>query len=681
MLTLLRKQPIANQIMLVMALLCTVIFSGLTLFLSLQMNQFAIEDTERNLRRDLRVITGLLDYAYYREKERAENMLDSFARSLKGDFSLGNALTPTNGENLPALLLNNEFVNNNTRYTDDFKQLTGIESAILVKYNQRLFYATTSAKNAAGQSYIGKHILDSEEVEKKLLDGERQIVVARRGTLFFMISYKPIRDAQGQVIGAMSLRLNLNESGLKTLKEAIYNIKVGKTGYFTLLAPIASDDIGYFVIHPALEGQTIRSANNPTALSVAKQMLAEKTGMLRYFWLDKADNKSKEKIMIYDRSQTWGWVLGTGSFISEFVEDILKLRNRFIIVSIISAFITVFLTYWMVARRLNPLKPIVHAMAEFGAGNLAIALPQVPDDSHNELDNLAKTFNKSSKKVQLLIRDISQSAEEVSSGVDNLANLSDAILTSTQEQSHSASAMSSSVEEMSESINHVAENASQASHVSTEAQQAVEAGNRTIHAVIIEMEKIATELHASAEKVLTLKEKSNEIAGIVDVIRDIADQTNLLALNAAIEAARAGEAGRGFAVVADEVRQLAERTSGSTQEIARKIELINLETQDAADAMNTVRSRMNIGVSLTQQAGEVLVNINTHTEKNSVVAVEIADAMQQQSMTSIELAKRVEQIAEMAEKNTGLTEQNQNVAEQIQELANHLQNMVKQFKL
>jgi methyl-accepting chemotaxis protein len=196
-----------------------------------------------------------------------------------------------------------------------------------------------------------------------------------------------------------------------------------------------------------------------------------------------------------------------------------------------------------------------------------------------------------------------------------------------------------------------------------------------------EMQRIADGINGSAQQINELGERSREISGIIKVIGEIAGQTNLLALNAAIEAARAGEQGRGFAVVADEVRKLSERTGASAQEISQMISTIQSETESAVARMNAVAKEMSGGVELVQNVGTSLEKIDIKTRDTTTLAGQISSAVNEQKVASEDIARRLESIAQSAEENSALTGNNREVAQNLRQCAGDLQGQIARFTI
>jgi methyl-accepting chemotaxis protein len=236
------------------------------------------------------------------------------------------------------------------------------------------------------------------------------------------------------------------------------------------------------------------------------------------------------------------------------------------------------------------------------------------------------------------------------------------------------------MEQMIQNISQIAGHARNAQELSSHSEPLASSGGQVIMGVVDGMSRIAEAVNESSATITALGESSEEIHSIIQVIKSIAEQTNLLALNAAIEAARAGEAGRGFAVVADEVRNLAARTAQSTQEITGMIERICNSTVQAVSSMQTVVTRVNDGVSLARQAGRSINEIRGDAHRAAEVVEEISQTIGEQSRASTEVAERVEHFAQMSQQNNRTVHELADAAKSLDRVARSMQNAVLQFQ-
>jgi methyl-accepting chemotaxis protein len=250
-----------------------------------------------------------------------------------------------------------------------------------------------------------------------------------------------------------------------------------------------------------------------------------------------------------------------------------------------------------------------------------------------------------------------------------------------QEQTSQASEVASAVEEMTKTIVENSQNASRTAETAKVARQAAEDGGNIVRSTVEGMNRIAAVVNQSAETVRTLGKSSDQIGEIIGVIDDIADQTNLLALNAAIEAARAGEQGRGFAVVADEVRKLAERTTKATKEIAGMIKNIQTETGDAVTAMEEGTKEVERGKELADQAGNSLKNIVAVSQTVGDMVLQIAAASEEQSSASEQISKNVDAISSVTSQTAQGTQQIARAADDLNHLTENLQQLLERFRL
>jgi methyl-accepting chemotaxis protein len=250
-----------------------------------------------------------------------------------------------------------------------------------------------------------------------------------------------------------------------------------------------------------------------------------------------------------------------------------------------------------------------------------------------------------------------------------------------EESSSQTDQVATAVEQMSATVMEVAKNSSQAAESTKKASETAVKGGEIVNLAIDGMNRIAEAVRESSSTIQTLGANSNQIGEIIAVIDDIADQTNLLALNAAIEAARAGEQGRGFAVVADEVRKLAERTTKATKEIATMIKSIQSDTNGAVSSMESGTKEVEEGVEITLKAGEALNEIVNNVQHVSDMISQIATASEEQSAAADQISTSIESIASVTKESATGAQQSSSACQELSRLALELREMVGQFKL
>ncbi|STQ89847.1 methyl-accepting chemotaxis protein [Iodobacter fluviatilis] len=305
---------------------------------------------------------------------------------------------------------------------------------------------------------------------------------------------------------------------------------------------------------------------------------------------------------------------------------------------------------------------------------------RVPINGHDEISETAQAFNALAESVHGVLKNADQASQRLIQMSQSLTHSSQQVSDGSQQQSDAANSMAASIEELSTSIGILAGTAKDARDHSGEAGAHATNSGRVIENTVKEVNSIASAIELAAEAIADLDQRSDEIGGIVQVIREVADQTNLLALNAAIEAARAGEQGRGFAVVADEVRKLAERTTSATGEIGDKITAIQKSAQVATSTMKGAVKQVTVGVSFAEEAGKTVEIIigNAHMIESEVQS--ISDAMSEQNQAGTQIAGSVEQITNMVEQNSTAAKQTNQQSHELKNIASNLREEIARFK-
>jgi methyl-accepting chemotaxis protein len=328
----------------------------------------------------------------------------------------------------------------------------------------------------------------------------------------------------------------------------------------------------------------------------------------------------------------------------------------------------------------TPLNSVITVMRNIAEGERDLT-QNMSLDSKDELGELSKWFDMFMDNIQEDITNIGKSTHQIAAAAAQLHTTAEQIASGAEQVSDQASNVAAAGEEMSASSGDIAQNCSLAAQGSTHASEAARAGAEIVDETIAVMNSIAIRVRDTAKTVESLGSRSEQIGEIVGTIQDIADQTNLLALNAAIEAARAGEQGRGFAVVADEVRKLAERTRKATTEISEMIKSIQSETQGAVVAMETGVGEVTHGSEKASESGKALENILSQINDVSTQINQVAAAAEEQTAATEEISNNMYKITEVVSRTSQGAKETTQAADKLSALAGDLDRIVGQFKV
>ena len=654
------RARIASQLGLALAVILAIVITGSTLFALRSLDSANLATREEHLASEARLLADQLSTFHGTLRESTQRLAGLFEKRFSGGLSVHpDEPVTVAGVQTPGLHLGSEVLNNNFKEVDEFKQMTAGVATVFVRSGEDFIRVSTNVSKQDGNRAIGTVLDHANPAYARLMAGQSFVGRSLLFERFYMSQYTPVRDSSGKVIAVLYVGFDYTDAQ-KAQFENLKRFRIGQTGSLALL-----DEQNKWLV-PIAGVQALDQAV-PAVAALAK------TPGKGDFWSDKGEDFYS--IVVPFEGGPWSVVASMPE--SEISAVTWSVGIRLAIGSLLAMLLAVGAAVWLLRSKLAPLGDLVRQAEALGAGDLSVRLDV---SSNDEIGQLGRAFNQMSQALSTMVEHIRNASLEGNSRAQALSGLSGGAYEGMEQQSGEITSMAGAVEEFSATSLNIADNMGSTQRLAQDNARQTQIGRTSMDEASSSLEQIAGALNSTATVINTLGQRSQEIGGIVGVITSIADQTNLLALNAAIEAARAGEQGRGFAVVADEVRNLASRTRQATDEISGMISSIQQETGNAISTMEQGNVLMQEGLSRNANVASALARIDEQSRSAGEQFAAITTATQEQSSTATLLSSNLQSIALANSEQREVVSNLAITAKELEKLAADLRHEVDRFR-
>jgi methyl-accepting chemotaxis protein-2 (aspartate sensor receptor) len=663
-------------------ILIVVFFAGtvLTGTFTWRMSSSASEET---MLANLDAQLGMLEASLNSVRKDAERglmaALNGLAQLAPAPYSLHSTEAVTVGERTaPMLRSANGPLTGNHHACDQVSAMLGGVCSIFARDGEDFVRVSSTVKKPDGSRAVGTLLDRKNPAYAAAMKGEDNISINLVQGKTFMAVYRPVKDDQQRVVGVIAVGYDLTER-MAAFKTQLASLKIGETGYFYVIDASSGDRRGVFVAHPSLEGKNGSDIKDADGQPLIESLLSKQNGVIHYNWIAPGTTESRQKVAVFRHVASWNWVIAGGSYMEELTRGGRRMIAGLTAALVLQALVMIVLIAWLFARQVGrPLETARDVITGIAAGDLSRPIATQRED---EIGEMLRSIETMRAGLSTMIGAVRQATAELGNHTAALSATARSSGISAQEQSASANSIAAAIEQLHTSLTVADGNAADVQQFANQASEQAKLSGQVISQATTEMRKIAERVADSAQAVQALAGEAGNISDIVRVIQGLAEQTNLLALNAAIEAARAGEAGRGFAVVADEVRKLAEGTQQATEKISGVIGSIQARSTDAARSMEAVNVQVDHGVRLADEAQTATDTISKGAQDLTEQLQAIGLSLREQNSAGSDIARSVETVARKSEETAADASKVANEVARLEQLAHDLGATVQRFKL